>query len=281
LVDFTQLHSFLFVPLSDPRVLHARLYERAAREAHALILDLEDSLARKEEGRALLFEALESFRPLNSRLIVRINNDGNWLEDLRAAAASPHLHAVLVPKVEHLEHLTRVTGTLQALGLAHIPVLPLIETAKGILLAETILKLQKAPPCIVFDCENMASDLEVMEPTLLSMKYPAQHLILLGAAHRVPVIGNIASFSSFAIETAEAFRTSILQSRETGFSGCLALHPTQIGIINSVFSYEREREYLEDVVNAAVEDKPVFSLKGRIFGPPMLRRYRRLLDKGD
>lgn len=271
-----ELQSYLFVPLSDERFLRARSYERAAAQADALILDLEDSLpaAAKEKGRGLLADAFARFSKLNPNLIVRINNDRHWAADVKAAR-NPALAGVLVPKAESKDDLLRVREALGGSG----AVIPLLETPAGILGCHALMReLRESLEVVFFGCEDLSAGLGLLDPSPRNMAFAAQHLLLAAAAEGLPVVGTAGSFSAFSPRLRAEYREILLRSRELGFFGAFAVHPSQLAEIRSVFRYEKELPRLREIVAAAEGERAVFSLGGRMYGPPMLRRYRRLLE---
>lgn len=269
--------SYLFVPLSDRRYLAARSYARAAAVADAIILDLEDSLpeTQKASGRKLLPEAIQRFAAINPRLLVRINGD-TWEEDT-AAAAQPGLAAILVPKAERFEQAEQVRQKLTSAG-SRAAVLPLLETPRAVLDSRSLLR-EWAPECAFFGCEDLAASLGVLDPTPFNMGYSAQQLLLVCAElGGIPLIGSVGPFSGFQGKERAVYKEMLQRSRELGFSGSFAVHPAQLTALRSVFSFEEERARPEAVL-AAAGGSAVFALAGRMYGPPMLKRYRNLFGK--
>jgi len=280
--EFSQLRSFLFVTLSDDRLLRARSYLRAAAEVDALILDLEDSVTTqgKSEARARLDKTVETFGAINSNLFIRINNtEADWLDDTDKVAAirHPSLRAVIVPKTETPLHLIRVHERIQN---PSIQVVPFLETPKGILTCSEILKEGPSRTCVFFGCEDLASELGVLNPTEHNMLYAAQNLVLHAALTQTPVIGTVSAFSAFGVDVREEYRRAVQLSRDVGFSGSFGIHPAQIPIINEIYGFVREREHLQKIVNAAKVEKAVFTFEGKMYGPPMIRRYQKILNRG-
>ena len=280
MTDFRALRSYLFVPLGDEKILSARSYIKAAKESDVLILDLEDSLAmdRKSFGRILLPKAIEHFAKVNPHIIVRINNEADqWTQDTEVSA-HPLVQALLVPKAESAEHIERVQDILSRMR-SKAFVIPLLETPLGILNCAKICTAGKRAPCAVFGSEDLATSLGVINPTHRNMLYAAANVILNCAALNIPVIGTAGSFSSYQTETLDEFLETLKFSREIGFSGALAVDRRQVPAINSVFSYDDERERLETILRAGEGKLPVYGFEGRMYGPPMVKRYQRLRKK--
>ncbi|HWC44541.1 MAG TPA: aldolase/citrate lyase family protein, partial [Casimicrobiaceae bacterium] len=125
------LRSYLFVPANRPD-----RYDKAlASRAGAVIVDLEDAVAPadKQAARTELLAWLAPAKPV----IVRINAPATeWFEDDLDVCSQPGVTAVVVPKAETGEQIARVAGASTR------PVLPLVETARGLWSA---LEIAKAP----------------------------------------------------------------------------------------------------------------------------------------
>lgn len=276
--SFRDFRSYLFVPLSDERILYARSYERAAREADCLILDLEDSLKTelKTHGRKLIPKAMERLGAVNPSIIVRINNaNEDWARDVDACI-HPLLRGILLPKTESSEQLSRIAEYLGKMG-KRIPVIPLIETPLGVLNAPSIV--QSDLPCVFFGCEDLATGLGLLDPMPLNMLYAAQHVVFHCRSRGIPVVGTVGPFSLIHADLKDEFRNILRVSRDVGFSGTYAVDPKQLKWIRSVFEFEEEVERISEIVAAAPEEKAVFTFQGRMYGPPMLKRYRNILDR--
>ncbi len=109
-----RLRSLLFVPGdSDRKFARAR-----DCGADALILDLEDSVARSEKAKARAHVAAADRRTAKTSLsfFVRVNalDTGLALDDL-AAVVKPGLDALLVPKANSAADLERIAHYLEAL----------------------------------------------------------------------------------------------------------------------------------------------------------------------
>jgi citrate lyase subunit beta/citryl-CoA lyase len=274
---FSRFYSYLFVPVSDERILRSKAYARAAKAACALIIDLEDSLhpTAKEVGRTRLKDAVEFFSAHNPNIFVRINADVNWQMDLDAVAGS-RAAGILVPKVENITQLARAKERIGR----KVDILPLFETPRGISKCASILSDWRDSRCAFFGCEDFAAELGILEPTINSVGFAAQQLIHAGAAHGVPVAGSIGPFSAIHSSLRTEFISVMKLSRDIGFAGSFVVHPAQIDAVNRVFSYIDEQDKLKEII-AACEDRAVFLHDGKMVGPPMLKRYRKILAKSD
>lgn len=208
----------LFVPGNRPE----RFAKAALSGADAIIIDLEDAVASdaKETARAALdvnFTDLPVF--------LRINGEGTpWhADDLKAAATLP-LGGIIVPKAE-------LGGDLAALvAISRVPVLALIETARGLAEARQIASLEGVER-LIFGSVDFCADLgcaHAREALLCARSELVLASRLAGLA--APVDGVTTVIGDAELITADA-----RHALELGFGGKLAIHPKQVGPIFAGF----------------------------------------------
>lgn len=280
------MRSCLFLPVGDDRLLQSKLYRWGAQHAEFLILDLEDSLPKeqKERGRQKLKSAVELFKPFNRRISVRINNDQNLRLDCLAVRECG-ITEVLVPKCESPRLLEEVAGLLGAESPSNAEAMasiyPMIESPVGLFGFQALLDGRIPFSTVFFGCEDFANSLGVLEPSLLNTLLAVQSLIYQSAARGIAVIGSHARFSAFSAQVIGEYRQMVQESRSIGFAGTFAVHPKQVPIINEIYRYSAERLHMQKVLRFGQEREQataVFSHEGRMYGPPMLKRFRRLID---
>ena len=123
--------SYLFVPGDRPE----RFAKALASGADAVVLDLEDAVApgAKAAARVAVADLLAN-TDAPERWVVRVNDESTpWFEDDLAMLRSHAARALMLPKAEHAAGLERVQTAC-----AGSVVLPLIESARGVLAAEWI-----------------------------------------------------------------------------------------------------------------------------------------------
>jgi citrate lyase beta subunit len=70
-------------------------------------------------------------------------------------------------------------------------------------------------------------------------------------------------------------------SRNVGLTGAPAIHPYQVKWIKEAYTVPAaEIAEMKKIVKLA-EGKGVFSHNGRMYGPPMRKRYKRLLEEAE
>ena len=89
-----------------------------------------------------------------------------------------------------------------------------------------------------------------------------------------------------AFRDPEALRRDVLVARQMGYTGKFAIHPSQIEVINDIFSpSEDEVAYALQVVEAwnraEAEGRGSADLDGRMIDVPVIKRARNLLEFAD
>ena len=176
---FQPYRSVLFVPgtRSD------RFAKAFSSGADAVVLDLEDSVeaGRKAEARELVGKFVASLGPdTKSSVFVRINapvspwidDDVDWLRGLHG-----FVDAVVLPKVEIA---ASVDGVADATPDRRV--IPLIETARGVLNVSEIVAAEAEIPAVLFGAEDLTAELGI--PRTLSgeeLLYARSRVVLAAA----------------------------------------------------------------------------------------------------
>jgi len=284
------MRSLLFVPADGG----SKLDKAFASGADAMILDLEDSIARdrKDAARAsaaafLRNAVTQAERP---RLLVRVNSLATGLTDADLDAIVPaRPDAILLPKAEggtsviHADAKLAAREAVAGLEDGHVKILAqAIETAGGVFLAGTFHGASARLIGMTWGPEDLSAEIgaetnrdgqgRFTEPYRL-----ARSLCLFGAA----------AAETAAIETVyvdfrnlEGLRRETEDARRDGFSGRLAIHPAQVPVINEVFTPTAEAMARAHAIIAAFEATPgagVVAIDGVMYDRPHFVRAQRLL----
>jgi citrate lyase subunit beta/citryl-CoA lyase len=279
----------LFVPGDSER----KLAKGAASAADALILDLEDSVARPNLASARTFVA--SFlraHPDRARmqLWVRINPLATEfaLPDLAAVVpASPD--GILLPKAESAADVVTLGNYLSALetasgleqGCTRIAVLA-TETASAVFMLGSYAPPHPRLAALTWGAEDLAAALGATSNREDDGGYDftfrlARSLCLAGAAAAgVDAIDTV--FTDFR-DTAGLEREANA-ARRAGFAGKLAIHPDQVEAINRAFTPDAAQIAHAERIVAAFEANPglgTVGIDGRMYDMPHLKQARRTL----
>lgn len=227
----------LYVPGDQPAFLEKAL----ERGADALILDLEDAVAlhSKQAAREVVFEWLKQHELRADSIWVRINS-GTFEDDI--AVITTHIAGVMVPNVEGAL-LVKVDAALTAcenrLGVERgtISVIPLIETARGLLSAFDLARAPRVTQ-LAIGRADLAGELGLsVDPEGPEFRTLLLQLVVASSAAGIaaPLAPTSTDFRDL-----DALRASTKQLMNLGFRGRTAVHPAQLAVINEVFTPNRD-----------------------------------------
>lgn len=279
--------SLLFVPANAPD----KFAKARAGEAHALILDLEDSVpqAGKAEARQNVVRLLAAAPAGPQQIWVRVNAaaSGLLLQDLAAVVAARPFGIVL-PKCCGRESLEPVGHYLDALeAAAGIPlgstkILAIVtETAQSLFRLGDLAGVTPRLWGLAWGGEDLSADVGALSNTAGgAMTEPyrlARSLCLFAAA-----AAGVRAIDAVCVELRDADRVrgEAEEALRDGFAAKMAVHPAQLAPIHAAFQYPPEKlEWARRVV-AAFEQEPsrsALEIDGRMVDAPHLKLARRML----
>jgi citrate lyase subunit beta/citryl-CoA lyase len=280
------LRSFLFVPADSER----KLQKAKTSMADALILDLEDAVAadRRVAARGLAQEYLTSEGKGPASLWVRINPVGStdYEEDLDAVVAARPA-GLVVPKPDSPDTLRALDRDISALEDKHglparsILLMPVAsETPQAVI---TLMDYRNPPPrlaALTWGAEDLSAALGAVsnrdESGGFAFTYRMVRSMALIAAKAAGVEAVDTLHADFR-DAAGLTRAAQSAQRE-GFSGMLAIHPDQVGLINAAFTPSAaDVDYALRVVAAFATGAGVASLDGKMLDQPHLKQARHVL----
>jgi len=229
--------SLLFLPASNPRAI------AKARESDAdlVILDLEDAVKPEDKDSARDAAVAAIAEPWRMPVAIRVNSSHTEWHGPDVVAVMHHKpDAVVVPRVEAKEELGFVRNQ------TGLPVLAMVETAKGVLAAETIA--QEAAGLIA-GTNDLAASLRLprgagRRPLQLAL----QSIVLTARAAGIAVFDGVYN----RLDDEEGFASEAAEGRLLGFDGKSLIHPGQIAPCHAAFAPTgAEIERAERLVAAA------------------------------
>jgi citrate lyase subunit beta / citryl-CoA lyase len=284
-----KMRSLLFVPADSGN----KLEKAFASGADAVIIDLEDSVAheRKQKARieaaAFLSQAIaREPRPL---LFIRVNGLATGLIDADLDAVVPgRPDGVVLPKAEGGAAVINADAKLGAreaiAGIAegHIKILAqAIETPAGIFHAGSFPKASARLIGLTWGPEDLSAAIGAetnRDGGALTDPYRLARSICLFAAAAAEVMAIETVYVDF--RNLEGLRRDTEQARRDGFSGRLAIHPAQVGVINDVFTPTADALAKAKAIISAFAAAPasgVVAIDGVMYDRPHLLRAERLL----
>ena len=252
----------------------------------AIILDLEDSVAPSEKNTARLIvrNALRTLDFFGAERMVRINQGKIGLKDLEAVI--PHnVHLILVPKVETAKQLIEVDEKIQAIRKdcgrkEPVFLMPILESASGILNSLEIAKASKNNVAIAIGLEDYTADIGV-ERTNQGRESLFARSQVVNAARSAGIQAIDTVFSD--VNDEDALRESVREAKEIGFYGKGCIHPRQIKPVHEEFApTEPEIEKAKKIVRAFDEAEAkglgVVSLGSKMIDPPVVKRAQNTIN---
>jgi len=247
--------SVLFAPGNHPR----RAAKVLATGADVAVLDLEDAVAVGEKlaARELVAQALRG--PRDCAGFVRVNAfETQWCYGDLIAIVAPTLDGVVLPKTETADQLRTIDWVISQLererGLAagSIDLMPIIETARGIMGLESILNATPRVRRVAFGGGDYTLDLDVQwSEDEGEFAFARGQLV-----HWSRAAGIEAPIDTvlLQIRDTERFARSARLARRLGFQGKLCIHPDQVAPANAAFTPTAEEVAQARSVLAAFAD---------------------------
>jgi citrate lyase subunit beta/citryl-CoA lyase len=275
--------SRLYLPGNTP----AMMINAGIHKPHAIILDLEDSVAfeKKNEARYLVRNALRQVNFYGAERMVRINQVPEGLIDLKYII--PHnTHLVLIPKCESADQINSIEKEIiriqAAIGLNNpVFLMPIIESALGIEKAFEIATASTNVVAMAIGLEDFTSDLGVQR-TLNGNEsfYARTRLVNACKAAGIQAIDSV--FSD--VGDMDALFTNVKNSKGLGFEGMGCIHPRQIEVIHKGFAPDNEElEKAKKIVNAFMlatdSGLGVVSLGTKMIDAPVVKKAQKTIDR--
>ncbi len=269
--------SRLYLPGSQPKLfLNAGLYR-----PDGVILDLEDSVASsaKPASRILVRNALRQVDFMGAERMVRINQGELGLEDLDQIAAH-NVHLVLIPKVESAGDVQRVDDRIRLLTEAEVLLMPIIETAAGIMNATEIAAASDRNVALTIGLEDYTADLGVARTERGEESLWARSM-LVNAARAADLQAIDSVYSD--VGNPQGLRDSVAEARALGFEGKGCIHPRQIPLVHDAFApapaeIERARKIVRAFREAEARGLGVVSLGSKMIDPPVVKRAQSCVE---
>lgn len=275
--------SLLYSP-GDNRGMLENAVETAA---DTVIFDLEDAVApaSKEAARRTVQSTLDALDDPVPNVAVRVNPyDRSGPEDVDAVVgdvATPP-DSVLLPKVDDADPVEALHDQLAELGEADVGVVPLIETAAGVLSADDIAAAPGVTAVAYGDQDFTADVGATVTDDKTESLYARQRTVVAAAAAGIDAFDTVHT----DIEDREGLREQTEFVVELGFDGKLAIHPDQIPVINEAFTPASDDiEWAEKVLagqeRASEADAGVFTVDGQMIDPPLVERARTIVRRAE
>lgn len=318
--------SFTLIDQATPRLHRSELavpgsneslFEKSAKSgADIIFLDCEDAVAPddKDKARKNIIQGLNEVDWGTKTMMVRINGlDTHYMyrDVVDIVEACPRLDMILIPKVGTAQDVYAVDMLVTQIEAAkkrakRIGFEILIETALGMANVEAIAQSSTRNEAMSFGVADYAASTRARTTVIggvhpdygvLTDKDEREHrdfhwadpwhyaqsrmMVACRAYGLRPIDGPFGDFGDPDGYKAAARRAAVL-----GFEGKWAIHPSQIGLANEIFSpsdaeVTKARRILEAMAQAAREGKGAVSLDGRLIDIASIRMAEALIAKAD
>lgn len=267
-----------------------KIEKGAALNVDSVIMDLEDGVAlnHKSAARLTIAAALREVDFGHSEKLVRINPVGSGLDaDDLTVTLPAQPDGYLLPKVESAEQVQAVSARLEAAErrygwpLNAIRLLPIIETARGVVNLREIAESSPRLDALILGAEDLAGDIGATRtPQGWEVFYARSALVIHAKAAGLQAIDtpfvDLNNLDGLAAET----RAALLM----GYSGKLAIHPRQVEPIQQVFipsaeEITRAQHLIEAYTAHQAAQSGVFQLDGKMVDRPMVRAAENVLAR--
>lgn len=251
------IRSFLFVPGNKASWMEKVI----GAKADALILDLEDSVppAQKAEAREIVKSKLAWLAEQRQRIWVRINRSPHLYDfDDIMAVVNPLVEGIVISKPCGPEDIHTVSSMLSeaeyrnGVELGHTKVIPLLETARSLQYAYEIAMCDRVPAIVGATAKN--ADVARALKTVWSLDgretlfLKSRIVMAARAAGKLPLGGVWQQ-----VHDLEGLKVSSEKDRQLGMSGELLLHPSNVEIVNKMYSPSDEEVAFYEGMIAALE----------------------------
>jgi citrate lyase beta subunit len=259
-------------------------------QADSIILELEDGVAysHKAEARQLVAEALQTLDFGRSERLVRINGLSTGLAEADLAETLPgRPDGYIIPKVDTAAVVQQVDEQVSQweakMGwpVGEIKLLALIETALGVMNVKEIAAASPRLDALLFGAEDLAGDIGAVRTKAgWEVFYAKSAVVTAAAAYRLEAIDT----PYIDLQDPTGLTTEAQQALELGYSGKLAIHPSQLVPLHQIFSpttaaIEAAKELIDAFEAHERQGQGVFTLNGKMVDAPLLRAAQRILEK--
>jgi citrate lyase subunit beta / citryl-CoA lyase len=275
--------SFLFVPATSDR----KIDKAFASAADGVIVDFEDAVAVSEKpaARALLASIVSVPRALPCWVRINAMSTRFCHQDV-VAATIPGIAGIILPKVESAAEVMAIDWLMSQIeaqtGLPDrsVGLMGIVETARGLVHVDAIAAASPRLRRLLYGAVDLASDMGVEMDDSGGANAQARFAITRAScAARLEAPVDTA-FTD--IPNLDELRATSRRARSLGYSGKTCIHPSQIAVVNEVFSVgDAERAWAERVVaefaKAEAQGLAAFKLDGEMIDYPVVERARKLL----
>jgi citrate lyase subunit beta/citryl-CoA lyase len=262
--DLRLCRTILFLPASNPRAIE----KARALRADMIVLDLEDAVKPEDKAEALEAAVAAVREGFGGRPVaIRVNMQGSrWYGEDVVALRHSGVDFAILPKAETARQVHDLAV------LVEVPVLAMIETARGVLAAPSIALGTSA---LIAGTNDLSADLAIPAGGgRAGLMHSLQTVVLAARAAGIAAFDGVYN----KLEDDEGLAEQCREGRAFGFDGKSLIHPSQIETTNRIFGpSEEEVQAAERLIAAATGGAERF--EGRMIESMHVDQARALLAR--
>ncbi len=264
--------SFLFTP-----AIHSgKLNKGEQIHADVSVFDLEDSVALtdKPQARQNLINFFMNKKPFLTAIRINSIRTREGLDDLQFLINLKFTPDVIfIPKVNCSEEITIVKELLK-LNRDRLPIImAIIESAQAVV---NVVSIATASDGVIFGSLDFAADSDI-EPTWESLLLARSRIVMAASNAGIPCIDT----AYFDVSDNVGLADECNKLRQLGFRAKAAIHTSQVGTINCIFSpTQNEIDHATKVIQAySNSEGGIKVLDSQMIGPPFVLKAKKILNR--
>lgn len=265
------INSIIFVPSTFHKLEHIKNIH-----ADAAIIDLEDSIKSEEKNNARrdLQKWLNTYQPSldveekdreQIKILLRINKK---YIDIESALfhSSDIISGIVLPKAERADEIRRLSEFFP-----EKEIMVLIETPRGMLSLEEILSMNEVH-AVGFGGEDFCVEME-MERKEEYLRPVKLQLLIHSKSYKKPIYDMVEP----EYQDREKFRETVYRAKGLGFSGKLAIHPSQVDEINMLYKNVDRKKILSVIHQYEANKSGFVMIDNVIYEKPHIERLKKMI----
>lgn len=208
---------------------------------------------------------------------------------------APNVDTIVIPKVNSASDMHFVTDVVRhALPERHsasstnpIRLIALVESARSIMDLSAICRASPYLSGLVFAAEDFAHDLSITRtPDLKEFLYARSAIVTAARAHDLPSTIDLVTTAFRGEEGQRTLRAESEDGKRMGFNGKQCIHPSQVDVVQDVFSPSQDEvEWAVRVViadqKADAQGRGAWTLDGKMIDVPVARKAKAIFGKAE
>ena len=269
------IRSFIFIPADKKRMLD----KISLLLPDAFILDLEDSVPceNKKIARSNIASILESLEIRKKIIFIRLNDsDSNYIYEDIDETIGNKIYGYMIPKFEKIESLEEIINYLSSKErelnlISKLKLIVMIESSKGLLELHRLNNNSGRIIGLALGAEDYKFNLSEFGMVSEEMVDFARKIIIqYSKANDILSIDTV--FRDY--NNIQGLQDELKKIKGMGFSSKLAIHPSQIEIINSSFTPSTEEINKAEIIlkhKDELKKNGAISIEGVMYDLPHLK----------